>query len=63
MALVLVQAHVFYHGGFLAETFAARRALQRKFRFLLVDFAPAETLFSRVFSRFSFPGDMPFDFI
>lgn len=63
LALILVQAHVFYHDSLLTETFAARGAFQGKFRFLLVDFVPTEVLLSRIFSRFSFLGDVSFDFI
>lgn len=54
---------MFYHGSFLAETFAARGAFQGKFRFLLLDFVLSEILLFRVFFRFSFPSDLAFDFI
>lgn len=62
LALIFVQAHVFYHGSFLTETFTARGALQGKFRFLLPDFIPIEILLRRVVSRISFFSDM-FNFI
>lgn len=62
LALIFVQAHVFYHGSFLTETFTARCALQGKFRFLLPDFIPIEILL-RVVSRISFLSDMSFNFI
>lgn len=63
LALVLVHAHMFYHGSFLAETFAARGTLQEKFRSLLVDSVSTRVLPLRVFSRFSFLGDVSFNSI
>lgn len=65
LALIFVQAHVFYHGSFLAETLAARGALEGKFRFLFVDFVLIDfALLSHIFFHFSFsPSDISFDFI
>ena len=65
LALIFVQAHVFYHSSFLAKTLATRGAFQGKFRFLFVDFVLTDFApFSRIFFYFSFsPSDISFDFI
>lgn len=51
LALVLVLAHVFYHGRFIAETFATRGAFQEELRFSLVDFDLICILLFRIFLR------------
>jgi len=65
LALIFMQAHVFYHGSFLTKTLAACGALERKFRFLFINFVLTDfALFSRIFFYFSFsPSDVSFDFI
>lgn len=51
LALVPVLPYVFYHAGFVAETFVTRGAYQEELGFPLVDFVLTVVLLLRIFPR------------